>query len=71
MTFLRIVGPLLTILSAVVLAIALNGLWKAQRYLQANGINQPIPLDNRARLIVWAWTAAFFAGIALTILAYR
>ena len=54
MIILRIVGFLLAALSAVVLFIALKGLWKAQRYLlSTHGINEPIPLDLKARMIVW------------------
>jgi hypothetical protein len=46
-------------------AITLKGLWNAQRSLAAHGVNKPIPLDARTRLIVGAWGIRLAVGIAL------
>ena len=70
MIVLRILGILLAALSALVLAIAFKGLWRAQRSFSAHGINEPIPLDLKARMIVWGWVLGLVAGIALIVLSY-
>jgi len=62
---LRIAGFAIAALSALVLAIALKGLWNAQRSLVAHGINKPLPLDARSRLVIGVWAIGLAVGIAL------
>jgi hypothetical protein len=69
---LRIVGFLLTALSAVVLTIAFRHLWRLERRLSAEfGIHESIPLDLKARMILWAWILGLVVGIGLIVLSYQ
>jgi hypothetical protein len=36
----------------------------------AFGIKEPVPLDLKARMIVWAWGLAFIVGVGMIIWAY-
>jgi hypothetical protein len=65
-----IVGLLLACLSALVLSIMLRHLWRATTTLMAFGIKEPVPLDLKARMIVWAWGLAFIVGVGMIIWAY-
>ena len=67
---LRVLGPALTLLAALVLVTVFRGLWRAQRHLQSVGINGAIPLGPGPRAIVFLWMAAFLIGLALTVYAY-
>lgn len=66
MTAIQISGLMLSALSAVVLFITMRTLVRGQGDLAAMGIYEPIPLDLKARMIIWAWTAAFVVGVMLT-----
>ncbi len=70
MIVLRIIGFLLLSLSSVVLFVVLRGLWNARRRLSSHGINEPIPLNLKARMVVWGWASGLVAGIALVALSY-
>src|SRR5207302_1267990 len=62
------IGFLLLSLSSAVLFIVLRGLWNSQRRLSSQGINEPIPLNLKARMVIWAWALGLVAGIALVAL---
>ena len=66
MTALQISGLMLSALSAVMLFITIRTLVRGQGDLVATGIYEPIPLDLKARMIIWVWTAAFVIGVMLT-----
>ena len=66
MTAMQISGLMLSALSAVILFIAIRTLARGQGDLATTGIYEPIPLDLKARIIIWAWTAAFVVGVVLT-----
>ncbi|HEV2162683.1 MAG TPA: hypothetical protein VGR52_10710 [Stellaceae bacterium] len=66
MTAIQISGLMLSALSAVVLFITMRTLVRSQGDLAATGIYEPIPLDVKARMIIWVWTAAFVVGVMLT-----
>lgn len=70
MIVLLIAGVIVTVLSAVVLSIIFRTMWRAMRELQSHGINEPIPLNLKARAIIWAWLAAFIVGVAMIGLSY-
>lgn len=70
MIAVRIVGFLLTGLSAVVLFIAFKGLVRANRYVRSVGADEPIPLDLKARMIIWGWVAGLTVGITLIAASY-
>jgi hypothetical protein len=70
MVILRIGAFLLAALSAVVLWIMLSGLWRTQRSLSLSGINEPIPLDGKSRLIIFGGLAAFIVGLGLIVLSF-
>ncbi len=70
MIAVRIGGFLLTGLSAVVLFIAFKGLVRANRHVRSMGADEPIPLDLKARMIIWGWVASLTVGIALIAASY-
>jgi hypothetical protein len=70
MLILRIAGFLLAALSAVVFWIVMGGLWRMQRSLNLSGINEPVPLDGKSRLIIFGWLAAFIVGLGLIVLSF-
>lgn len=65
---LRVIGFLLTALSAVMLAITLGRLWK--RLSAIFGSHPITPLMARARKIGWAWIGGLIIGIMLIIASY-
>jgi hypothetical protein len=64
---IRVIGFLVIALSALILAIVLRGIWNGQRTLQAHGINKPIPLDGKSRLILLGWFLGLIVGVVLVI----
>ncbi len=65
---LRVIGFLLTALSALMLAVTLGRLWKS---LAAIFGSHPItPLMARARKVGWAWIGVLIVGIMLIIASY-
>jgi hypothetical protein len=66
-TLMLIVGVLLTALSALVLAIIVAGLIKAQLTVRAHGINEAVPVDRKSALIIGGWTVALIIGVLLIV----
>jgi len=63
MTTLQMSGLMLSALSAVILFVAIRTLVRGQGDFATTGVYEPIPLDLKARMIIWVWTAAFVVGV--------
>ena len=71
MNLAGIVGVVLSVPSAFILAIILLGLWHAQASLSRNGISGPIRLDKPAIAIIGGWVIVLAVGLGLIIWALQ
>jgi hypothetical protein len=65
---LRVIGFMLTTLSALMLAITLGRLWK--KHAAIFGSHPITPLMAKARKVGWAWIGALIVGIMLIVASY-
>jgi uncharacterized membrane protein len=65
---LRVIGFLLTALSATMLAVTLGRLWK--RLAAIVGSHPITPLMAKARKVGWAWIGVLIVGVMLIIASY-
>jgi hypothetical protein len=64
---LRVAGIVIAALSALVLTILMKGLGGTQRSLSASGIDKPIPLNAKSRLIIGGWVIGLLVGVAMIV----
>jgi hypothetical protein len=68
MIVVQIISILLTVVSAVMLTIALRRFWQPERGPSAmSGDHPPVNSGLKERLMLWAWVEGIILGIALMV----